>query len=265
MTGFGPTRRDKCFMSERINSASFIGVDLAWSDNNPSGLAHLVFDGEVARFVDADRLIADEEIISWVRARELETTWLGIDGPIIAPNPAKTSRIADNMVTSCFGRYHAGVYPGNRERCARPIRLCEKLVASGFSPDPFLHTRTGKRQLEISPHLAQIALFGRKTIIKYKKGSVEQKQNGLRLFQRAIATLTNQHPPLNSSRSLLELLNTNPRFLRGRNLKALEDKLDAVLCAYMTLYFWRWGEARCAIYGDLKGGYIIGPKEGFDD
>ena len=241
--------------------ATFIGIDLAWSDRNPTGMAHLVFDGKAATLLATAHLVSDDEIMDWIRMRAQKTTWLGIDGPIIAPNRAKTCRPADKLVTSLFGRFHAGVYPGNQEKCARPIRLCNKLMSHGFSPDPFLPARGGKRQLEIFPHLAQIALFGTKQIIKYKKGSVAQKRYGLKLFQRAIATLTKKNPPLCPSRLLLELLTQDPESLSGRQLKGLEDRLDALLCAYMTLYFWQRGQQKCAVYGDLETGYIIGPKQ----
>ncbi|HET8564623.1 MAG TPA: DUF429 domain-containing protein [Candidatus Binatia bacterium] len=244
-----------------VTTATFIGIDLAWSDRNPTGLAHLVFDGKAAELLATAHLVSDQEIIDWISMRAQKTTWLGIDGPIIAPNPAKTSRPADKLVSSLFGRFHAGVYPGNQEKCVRPIRLCNKLMTHGFSPDPFLPLRGGKRQLEIFPHLAQIALFGTKRIIKYKKGGVDYKRHGLKLFQCAIATLTNKNPPLCSSRLLRELLTQDPDRLSGRELKGLEDRLDALLCAYMTLYFWQRGEEQCAVYGDLKTGYIIGPKQ----
>lgn len=248
-------------MDEKPIGASFIGIDLAWSDRNPSGLAHLSHNGRGAILVATDHLTSDEEIVRWIVERTGETTWVGVDAPIIAPNPPKTSRPADKIVTSLFGRFHAGVCPGNRERCARPIRLCKKLAARGFSPDPFLPSRSGRRQLEIFPHLAQIAFFGRKRIIKYKKGNVQQKRNGLRTLQQTIAKcLPKQNPPLLSSEPLMGLVTHDPKTLGGRTLKGLEDRLDALLCAYMTLYFWAWGKEKCEVFGDLKSGYIIGPK-----
>lgn len=248
-------------MAESLPHASFMGIDLAWSDRNPSGLAHLVLCGQGCFLLSTGRLTSDEEILSWVLGRSQRTAWIGIDAPIIAPNPPKTSRPVDRIVTSLFGRFHAGVYPGNRERCARPIRLSKRLAARGFSADPLLPSRSGRRQLEIFPHLVQIGLFRRKRIIKYKKGSRDQKRKGLKTLQRTIAgLLPRQTPPLLSSRSLVELLSENPRDLRGARLKGLEDRLDALLCAYMTAYYWVWGEQRCEVLGDLKGGYIIGPR-----
>ena len=236
----------------------FIGIDLAWGNRNPTGLAHLVSDGAGCRLVRSDRLITDDEIVEWVEARGGDDVWLGIDAPIIARNPPGTSRPADKMVSARFSRHHAGAYPANRIRCERPVRLCRKLRRRGFSSNPFLPGRSGRRQLEIFPHLVQVAFFERPRIIKYKKGLVQTRQAGLSEFQAAIEThLTRQDPPLLPSPELSLLLHEDPRALRGSALKSLEDRLDALLCAYMAFYFHTWREARCEIIGDHAEGYII--------
>ena len=236
----------------------FIGIDLAWGNRNPTGLAHLVSDGSGCRLVRADRLTTDGEILEWVEACGGNDVWLGIDAPIIARNPPGTSRPADKMVSTRFGRYHAGVYPANRVRCERPVRLCRKLRRRGFSSNPFLPGREGRRQLEIFPHLVQVAFFERPRIIKYKKGPVSARQAGLSEFQTAIGTyLTGQDPPLLPSRELSHLLREDPKALRGAALKSLEDRLDALLCAYTAFYFHTWGETRCEVIGDHAQGYII--------
>lgn len=238
---------------------NFIGIDLAWGNRNPTGLAHLVSDGPGCRLVRAERLTTDEEILEWVEACGGDDVWLGIDAPIIARNPPGTSRPADKMVSARFARYHAGVYPANRVRCERPIRLCRKLRRRGFSSNPWLPGRGGRRQLEIFPHLVQVAFFERPRIIKYKKGPVQARQAGLAEFQAAIEThLARQDPPLLPSPELAGLLSDDPRALRGSALKSLEDRLDALLCAYMALYFHAWGRTRCEVIGDHAEGYIIG-------
>jgi predicted RNase H-like nuclease len=48
--------------------------------------------------------------------------------------------------------------------------------------------------------------------------------------------------------------------LGGTELKAHEDRLDALFCAYLAYYFWYWGLARNQVFGDLETGYIANPK-----
>ena len=39
----------------------------------------------------------------------------------------------------------------------------------------------------------------------------------------------------------------------------MEDKLDAVTCAYVAAYLWHHGPARTRVYGDVAGGHILVP------
>ncbi|MEG4289879.1 DUF429 domain-containing protein [Microcoleus sp. C2C3] len=43
-------------------------------------------------------------------------------------------------------------------------------------------------------------------------------------------------------------------------LKALEDKLDALLCAYIGAHWWYWGIERNLVLGDRTTGYIVIPQ-----
>ncbi len=59
--------------------------------------------------------------------------------------------------------------------------------------------------------------------------------------------------------SLLNVCKESPQSKRGKDLKNLEDILDAVICAYIGLYFWRWGKEKCRVYGSVESGYIVTP------
>jgi predicted RNase H-like nuclease len=48
--------------------------------------------------------------------------------------------------------------------------------------------------------------------------------------------------------------------VKGSQLKALEDRLDAVTCAYVASYLWRHGEAGAWLYGTVADGHIIVPR-----
>ena len=244
---------------------TFFGIDLAWSDRNRTGLAviHWQPDRRGLRLEETALAQSDEEIVDWVRTREGKgTVLLAIDAPIIAPNEAGTMRACDRHVTKDFGRFHAGTYPANRVRCARPIRLCERLKNEGFSPYPHIRSQQNcRRQLEIFPHPAQVVLFRRERIIKYKKGAPEDKRRGLaELLYNIQRHLPRETPPLLGSATLEALLDTQLDALRGRRMKGFEDQVDALLCAYMAGYYWFWGKERCRVYGDVASGYIICPR-----
>jgi predicted RNase H-like nuclease len=46
----------------------------------------------------------------------------------------------------------------------------------------------------------------------------------------------------------------------GAALKEVEDKLDAVVCAFVGAYWWYWGLARNTVYGSSDTGYIVVPN-----
>lgn len=239
-----------------------VGIDLAWSYRNATGLAvvHLYPPSGRVDFVDSCVVGSDEEILAWVRQHRGPTTIVGIDAPLIAPNPAGTGRRCDGEVTRVFGRYHAGTYPAHRDKCQRPIQLCREFQRLGFSPDPRdVPRQRGWWQIEVYPHPAQIALFNLSRILKYKKGRVRERRKGLRQLAGYVRrTLSRQIPQLGSRGSLHELC-TIPSSLRGRGLKNREDQLDALLCAYIAGHYWFWGERRWRVFGDIRRGYIVCP------
>jgi len=238
----------------------FIGIDLAWSAKNPSGLALLNWDGKKAWLSDTATLVSDEKILSWVQSHSPSHACIAIDAPIIAPNPPGTTREADKGLAADFARFHARTYPANKQRAKRAITLSGKLRELGFNPDPFFATGSPVRsQIEVYPHSAMVVLFSLPRIIKYKKGPVSERAKGLRILQREMAKhLPLLDPPVDRI-SLLKVCRVPPGEGGARALKELEDILDAVICAYTGLYFWRWGKEKCRVYGSVESGYIVTP------
>ena len=45
----------------------------------------------------------------------------------------------------------------------------------------------------------------------------------------------------------------------GAALKAVEDQLDSLICAYVAAHWWYWGIERNWVLGDAATGYIVVP------
>ena len=237
---------------------TLIGLDLAWVASNPSGAAvgRWAHDGwDVAA---PETLGDDDEILAWCDAHAADGPVVAaIDAPLIAPNPAGTARDCDRGTTSRLGRYHAGVYPGNSENCARPVALAHALRERGWSLDPADvaagHPRVA---LEVYPHAAMLGLFKLDRILKYKHGPVAERRDGLADLQRRLfANLPQMAPPVRP-----RFRRTCPKCLAGRGLKSFEDGLDAVVCVGMAARFVAAPE-RCEVVGDIERGYILIPAE----
>jgi predicted RNase H-like nuclease len=109
----------------------------------------------------------------------------------------------------------------------------------------------GRFQIEVHPHAATVSLFGLDRIVKYKRGPRAQRAKELgRLRSLALRRLPRQDPPLS--------LRLPPVPLTG-NLKPTEDRIDAVLCAYIGAHWWIWAAARNRVYGGQESGYIVVP------
>ena len=110
------------------------------------------------------------------------------------------------------------------------------------------------------PHAGLVALFDLPKSLKYKKGPVTQKRKGLSTLAEHLRRLVQASPRLSANACLSDLLSLELGDLRGRDLKAHEDRLDALFCAYLAYYFWFWGLDRNQVFGDVETGYIANPR-----
>jgi predicted RNase H-like nuclease len=233
-----------------------LGLDLAWRAHNPSGAVALRWRADgVLHAVHAATLGSDEAILQWIdRIVPEGPALIAIDAPLIAPNGPGTARPVDRLVSSRFGRFDAGAYPANREVAARPVGLARRLSDVGWSLDPAHAVGTGRCAIEVYPHAATVGLFGLDRIVKYKKGSATERRQGLERLQGLLLRyLPMLDPPIEPPAWV------DVSTLRGRMRKALEDRLDAWVCAAMAAVFLARRD-ECEVLGDVTHGYIVVPR-----
>lgn len=165
-------------------------------------------------------------------------------------------RVADRLAHSFYGKYHAGAYPASRARrfWKRTTRLSSSLAKLGFGHgDEWAPKSIGRFQIEVHPHAAAVQLFLLDRIVKYKKGRLEERAAELK---RLRGLLLERLPALVPRLPITEL----PEIpASGRELKAVEDQLDALLAAYIAAHWWYWGRERNEVLGNSRLGYIIVP------
>jgi predicted RNase H-like nuclease len=240
----------------------FIGIDLGWR-SQPSGLCCLEWiDGQL-QLLDLDRKDAIADILTWIdcSVQPDEPAIIAVDAPTLIPN-ATGSRLPDKLSHKYFGKYHAGCYPANQNLpfSDRTINFGLELESRGFAHAPTIEPQKLSRyQIEVFPHPAIVNLFNLERILKYKKGTLSQRRLELiKLQNYLLDILPSLSPPLRPLRLcgsfLLEIPTT------GAALKATEDKLDSLICAYVAAYWWYWGEQRNLVLGDGTTGYIVIPQ-----
>lgn len=233
---------------------------MAWrSYAHPSGAAALAGDREGAELVAVTgSLRSPSSVLDFVAIHESDEAVIAIDAPLIITNDGG-QRPCETLVSRAYGSRHASCHTSNRSRFpdAASVSLAEALVSRGYRhPGENLSRRT---LLEVYPHPALIELFALPSVLKYKKGRVALRAQGLAQLQSLLATLQFAEPALRTTPSLSSLLAAPPASLRGSARKALEDSLDALVCAYIAYHFWYWDGKRTAIFGDVSTGYIAIP------
>ncbi|MGB0563808.1 MAG: DUF429 domain-containing protein [Spirulinaceae cyanobacterium] len=189
---------------------------------------------------------------------------VAVDAPTLIPN-ATGSRLCDRLAHRHFGRYHAGAYPANQGLpfAKRTVNFGKTLELRGFHHAPTLTPQQpGRYQIELFPHPATIHLFGLAQILKYKKGKLGDRKLALAQLHHYLVTVLPTLTPalvLPFPGHISADVSRDYTPLTGKQLKAVEDQLDALLCAYVGAYWWWWGEARNWVLGDAQTGYIVVP------
>lgn len=235
----------------------FVGLDLAWGDRNPDGVAVLRLRGRQPEWVAGTRLHGDEALFQWIRQHVPATAevLVMLDAPVVCPNRTG-SRPVDRETHRLFGRFHAGCHPANATRCPRPLRVAQRFVDEGVAigcdlagPAPV------RRLIEVYPHVALVRWLGLDRILKYKKGPVASRRREFRRLQSLLGTWLHRHAPgLPVHPQVRELLGSPWT-------KAAEDQIDALIAA---LVGWWHGHAQgrqTEVLGDLASGFLLVPRE----
>ncbi len=246
-----------------------LGIDAAWTQERPSGVALV---GEVGttwklialspsyeHFYCAEMGDLSPDIRR--RGSRLDVTALlsasskllcgsqvdlvAIDMPL-AHGPIKGRRVSDDAVSRAYGARKCGTHTPSELRPG-PIsdELKEKFGEAGFHLQTVTISTPGL--IEVYPHPAIVELANASERLRYKVSkvrnywptstTVERRTFLFQEWARIIALLETRIVGVESALPKL-LADTN-----GNELKAYEDKLDAVVCAWVAI---------CALEGQAK-------------
>jgi predicted RNase H-like nuclease/ppGpp synthetase/RelA/SpoT-type nucleotidyltranferase len=238
----------------------FVGVDLAWGENQPTGIATLDAQGTLLE-VSVQR--EDPEIIAALTPYVGKDCLVAIDAPLIVNNAAG-NRPGEAALNRDFAGFDAGAHPSNtgkKEFAAGP-RGARLATALGLDMDP--SSRSRRRAIEVYPHPATVALFRLGRTLKYKnkpgRTLSELRAEMLRLVGLLEGLETSPLPMhLAESDSWRRLVSQVESAQRKSELRRAEDPIDAVVCAYVAMYADR-RPTQTTTYGDLESGYIVTPS-----
>ncbi len=232
----------------------FIGVDLAWGERQPTGLAVL---DEHARLLHLSAVRTDDEIEAELAAYVVGECLVALDAPLVVKNPTG-SRPAEKALSKDFRRFEAGTHPSNTGKAEfvdgpRGARVAKRL---GLDIDP--RSGRARRAIEVYPHAASVVLFGLDKTLKYKN----KPGRDLELLRAELLVLmTHVEGLVATDESWAGMRSQVERATRKSELRVVEDQVDAVVCAYVA-YFAHRSPDRVTTYGDLETGYIVTPALG---
>ena len=143
----------------------FVGVDLAWGQRAPTGVA--VLDGAGA-LVHVSAAGDDDDVLAQLAPYVQGACVVAIDAPLVVRNPSGT-RPCETALNRDFRRFDAGAHPSNTSLAwfadgGRGSRLCRALELELDPASP-----SERRALEVYPHAAAVVLFGLDRTLKYKQ------------------------------------------------------------------------------------------------
>ncbi len=237
----------------------FVGLDLAWGEKKQTGVAAIASDG---RLLDVGIAQDDASIIDAVAQYVGDDCIVAIDAPLIVTNQSGY-RGAETTFNRDFQKFDAGAYPANTGNpLFNPPRGALLAEALGLNMDPA--SGADRRAIEVYPHPASVVLFELEKTLKYKNKqgrSFDERRRELLKLMTLIEGLDHASPRLrvNHNMNWVALRKRVEAATRPAQLDRDEDPVDAVLCAYIALY-WYHRPDDITIYGDFQTGYIVTPS-----
>ncbi|OBB27725.1 GTP pyrophosphokinase [Mycolicibacterium peregrinum] len=234
----------------------FVGLDLAWGEKNQTGVAVIDSSGRVLHVGVAQD---DDDIGAAIEPYVSGDCLVAIDAPLIVNNPTG-HRPCERDLNRDFQRFDAGARPAFTERPEfKHPRGARIATALGLDMDP--SSQSNRRAIEVYPHPASVVLFGLDKTLKYKRGGFGDRQRELLRLMTYIEELDTATPRLRANRNVnwVELRRRIEAATRPGQLDRDEDPVDAMLCAYVALYWYDRPED-VTIYGDFASGYIVTPS-----
>ena len=239
--------------------AVFTGFDSAWAAKNTGAICELVLqdDGSLtlqenhpipANWDDAIGLVGQEP-------DGVLNVW-AIDQPICVANESGCRPVEADLAKALMADFGCGAHSSNRSnpcwRADAPIwNFITALRRNDFHHHPMAipAAREGRYYFECYPHPAILGLFDLDHILKYKVH--HRNGNDWQELLRLLRELASGDLRIANIGSF-----ATERLLQNQ---VNENKLDAIICAYVAAYWWKYGTERSTMIGGTTAGYIVTP------
>lgn len=241
-----------------MRTIRYLGLDLGWTPRDPSGGAVLeTTESGNLILVTAESLRTHEDTLRWVsKNRGRGHCTLTVNAPVIIEN-LSGSRPCDKLLLEHFGRFKIDEYANNNISASHPRTMAKAWMRMGFDPDP---SSESDRIIETHFQAAQIMLFGLDRPVRIKSGPIGSRKESVdRLRELIQERMMDGTPELEPSDALDSILDAHLPDLNGTRIGELEERIEALITAYVGAVLGQIGGDACAFLGDLDKGYILLP------
>lgn len=238
----------------------FIGIDLAWTYKNESGICVLDESGKVER-LDAE-VFSNADIIEIIMAYQYEPLTIAIDAPLIVNNMSGGRGAESALMRARINGHRLFAFNSSRNYLIRTfgdirgetligeIKQSLPGVEIGFS-------RTRTNIVETFPTGICCGLFPDMFPIRYKKKRRMSFPETCSEMDRLTERFSRIEDAGEVSGLMAKLSKDDMPYTR-RLHKHMEDKIDAFLCAYGMHTIYK-AQAEMNIYGTIDEGFILIP------
>jgi predicted RNase H-like nuclease len=258
-----------------------VGIDAAWTATEPSGIALVVADGQRwslraiassyqgfgeptapitpvrprGSIADVGALLRSAE-----RLAGCPVDIVAVDMPL-SHDPITTRRKSDNLVSSAYGARYCSTHTPSSTRPGRiSDNLKEGFETAGY---PLLTTEVRTPGLiEVYPHPALVELTMAARRLPYKHGKVRNywptetaADRRMKLVEVWKSVISHLDTHVSGVAETMKIPNDSAR---GWEMKAFEDMLDAIICAWVGVTVL---QGKALAYGDERSAIWI-PKPG---
>lgn len=239
----------------------FIGIDLAWTYKNESGICVMDENGEVLILESA--VFSDEDIVKIIKNYSDEMLHIAIDAPLVVNNETGSRQAERDLQRGRIHGHRLFAFNSNRTFMTKAYKGIRGEVLSQLIKEHLPNISIGMNDkgsniIETFPTGIVSGLFPDIYPVKYKrkKGmTFEETVGQMKLLTERIGLLEQR----GIISGFKEKLMVDEAAINREHHKHLEDKLDAVLCTLGHYLIYK-EMAAARKFGTDKDGFILLPE-----
>lgn len=238
----------------------FVGIDLAWTYKNETGICIMSDDGEIEYLNSA--ILSNEEIVNLIKYYCNERICIAIDAPLIVKNETGSREAERNFMRNKIHGHNLSLFVASRSYLTKTFgeirgETLLKLILNEI-PGIEINTMVSEEKstvIETFPSAVCCGVFPEIYPVKYKlKRTVPYNETQYQM-NRLLSRLRKLEEEEGIVKNLVSELKLNNIELCSKNHKHIEDKVDAFLSAYCIYSIYK-KIANPLVFGDVEGGFI---------